>query len=211
MDDLPPPLREEDFADDLAPLDFAALLAAEERPLFALRPLDLLPPERDFFPLEDLELEALRPVPAVFFRAEDLLLEDDLLPLLRLDDEALALPDFELLLFFEDDFRPPDEPLLFLEPPLLMLFLPPEDFPELIPVARPAAPAACDTARFAEATFCGLVEALPASAPITPPTTAPTGPATLPTTAPAAAPASAFEIVGILGSSEEDDSLPDDC
>ncbi len=207
---MPPLFREEDFADDLAPLDFAALFAPEERPLFTLRPLDLLPPERDFFALEDLELEALRPVPAVCFRAEDLPPDEDLLPPLRLDDEPFALPAFELPLFFEDDFRPPDEALLFFEPPLLMLFFPPKDFPELIPAARPTAPAACDTARFAEATVCGLVEALPASAPIIPPTTAPTGPATLPTTAPAAAPASVLEIVGIVGPSEEDDSLPDD-
>ncbi len=186
-----------------------------------LLPVDFLPP-LDFFAPRDLLLLVLVP-------PERRLVDLPTLRLLLPPD--LAPPLLPLAFFALIDLLPPvflPRPLLFLrpraglfEPPDLELpklndleeafWPPPEDLPPPNPVARFAAPAACDTARFASWTFCGLVAAFPASAPITPPTTAPTGPATLPTTAPAAAPACAFEIGGMFWFDEEVDPLSDDC
>jgi len=199
---LLPPLREADFEDDFRLAD----LLLDFRPLLFLPPDDFAPPERPllFLP-RDLALADFPPpnLPPLLLLTRARLRADllpvafrpaDFPPPLLPPREDLLLADFRLA-----DFPPPEDlPLLFLLRELL-LFLLLDNLRER-PVARPAAPAACDTARFADSTFLGLVAAFPASAPITPPTTAPTGPATLPTTAPAAAPASAFEIVGILGS-----------
>ena len=162
--------------------------------------------EVDFFDLVDLEPARFLPPPEDFLAPEDLR-RADLLPAdFRLAADDLER-DFEPALLFDDD-RVLDVRLLFFAPPELFL---PEDLGEVRPVARPTAPAACETASFADSTFLGWLAAFAVSAPMTPPTTAPTGPATLPTTAPAAAPASVFEIGGMSRFSEEEDWLPDAC
>ena len=162
--------------------------------------------EGDFFDLADFEPARFLPPPDDFLAPEDLR-RDDFLPA----DFRLAADlerDFEPPLFFDADLVLDARLLFFALPPELFL---PEDLREVRPVARPTAPAACETTRFADSTFLGLLAAFAVSAPITPPTTAPTGPATLPTTAPAAAPASVLEIGGMSKFSEEEDWLPDDC
>ncbi|MDQ6764892.1 MAG: hypothetical protein M3Z22_02150 [Verrucomicrobiota bacterium] len=166
--------------------------------LFALPRLLL---ELAFFEPEDFAPERPPLLLADFFPREafppdDLLPEEDFPPFAREED-------FELPPLFDgdEDLRLPE---LLLDLDLLA-----DDFPEPMPTARLAAPAAWETVRFADWTFAGFVAALPARAPMTPPTTAPTGPATLPTTAPAAAPACALEIGGMSSFLDEDDSLPE--
>ena len=148
-----------------------------------------------------------------------LLLAEDLVPPLReppadffaegLERDRLLPPEVFLLL---DDFRPrdADDFLAFAGPRRALLFLL-DDFLDLIPAARLAAPLARVAAALTVATFFGLLAAVPAIAPSTPPITVPTGPATLPTIAPVAAPAVVFEIGGTSIVSEDEGWFSDDC
>ena len=193
--DFPPLAFAPPDRDELLRLDerLTAFLPREELLFFAPRELlvldflaELAPPRRELPPLDFFAPERLP--------REDLPAVDDFLPPLDEREVDIFLPP---LFFDAEDLR--------LDPALFF-----EDLPDPNPVARFAAPAACETARFALSTFRGLVAAFPASAPMTPPTTAPIGPATLPTTAPAAAPACVFEIAG-MSSFPEEEELPDDC